>query len=349
VTQGAAVAVQIDGAAGISFYSSHHEKLWGVYSITNNTSIGTKGVTIADANFFGVGNNNGTGYLLNVGTTLASGIVFVRNQVLGNPDSVVTGTNLSQIIYRDNLFYDHSTFNVPPTSGITTGLAPATILNIGSASTVGLTSSSTPITTIQSSLGPGEMVTFFTLSGTGTFTFSSGGNINLLGPNSISVSGSITFVRNDLSGQSLAWTPVAQWSPTPAAASGGFTVSVSPASAAVFPGETATFNLTVVPTGGFSGAVQLACSGAPLRSYCSASPNPLTVEGANPLSATVGITTTAPRSRNLSSEPSAKIPLGPVGPGLPPIPGTPPGIYPLTITATSGGISQSATFDLTVQ
>jgi hypothetical protein len=343
VTQGAAVAVQIDGAAGISFYSSHHEKLWGVYSITNNTNIGTKGVTIADANFFGVGTNNGAGYLLNVGTTLASGIVFVRNQVLGNPDSVVTGTNLSQIIYRDNLFYDHSTFNVPPTSGITTGLAPATILNIGSASTVGLTPSSTPITTIQSSLGPGEMVTFFMLSGTGTF--SSGGNINLLGPNSISVNGSITFVRNDLTGQSSAWTPVAQWNPAAAAASGSFTVSVSPASVAVSPGETATFNLTVVPAGGFSGAVQLACTGAPPKSYCSAFPNPLTVEGANPVSATLGITTTAPR-RNLSSEGPAKIP---VGPGLPPIPGTPLGIYPLTITATSGGISQSATFNLAVQ
>jgi hypothetical protein len=344
VTQAAAVAVQIDGAIGISFYSSHHEKVWGVYSITNNTNIGTKGVTIADANFFGVGNNNGAGYLLNVGTTFASGIVFVRNQVLGNPDSVVTGTNLSQIVYRDNLFYDHSTFNVPPTSGITTGLAPAAILNIGSASTVGLNSSSTPITTIQSSLGPGEMVTFFMLSGTSTFN--AGGNINLLGVSSITVNGSITFVRNDLTGPLAAWTPVAQWNPVSLTTPPGFTVLASPASATVLPGDTSTFNLTVVPTGGFSGAVQLSCSGAPPRSLCSVSPNPLTVEGAFPLSATVAISTTASRAGNHSSELSAKIP---VGPGLPPIPGTPPGVYALTITAVSGGISRSATFNLTVQ
>ncbi len=298
VTQAAALGVQIDGAAGISFYSSHHEKLWGVYSITNNTNIGTKGVTIADANFFGVGANNGAGFLLNVGTTLASGIVFASNQVLGSPDSVVTGTNLSQIIYRDNLYYDHSSFNVPPTSGITTQLSPATTLNIGSAHTIGLNPSTTPITTIQSSLGPGEMVTFFMLSGTATFN--SGGNINLAGANTVTVSGSITFVRNDLT-LPLVWTPVAQWSSGAGTTPSGFTVSASPTSATIHAGDSPVFNLTVEPTGGFSGTVRFTCTGAPAKSTCSVVPNPLTVNGTSPVPATVTVATTAPNAAQLNS------------------------------------------------
>ena len=292
VTQAAAVGVQIDGASGIAFYSSHHEKLWGVYSITNTTNIGTKGLTIADANFFGVGANNGTGYLLNVGTTLAYGIVFINNQVLGSPDSVITGTNLSQIVYRDNYYFDHRVFNVPPTSGITTQLAPAATLDIGGAHTVGLVPSATPISTIQSSLGPGEMVTFFMVSGTATFN--AGGNINLAGASSITVDGSLTLVRNDLTGPAGAWTPVAQWSPQSSIPHGGFTISASPTSAAIHPGDSSTFDLLVTATGGFTGTVRLDCTGAPPKSTCAVSPNSLTVSGASALPATVAVTTTAP-------------------------------------------------------
>ena len=301
VTQVAAVGVQIDGAAGISFYSSHHEKLWGVYSITNNTNIGTKGVTIADANFFGVGANNGAGYLLNVGTNLASGIVFVNNQVLGSPDSVVTGTNFSQITYRDNLYYDHSVFNTPPTTGITTQITPATVLDIGGARTIGLNPSSTAITTIQSSLGPGEMVTFFMLSGTAIFN--AGGNINLPVGTSITVSGSITFVRNDLTGPLAAWTPVAQWSSASTTTPSGFNMTVSPTLATIGAGDSPTFNLAIAPTGGFTGDIQFTCAGSPANSTCSVSPNPLVVSGTAAMPATVTVATTAPGGKQVGFVP----------------------------------------------
>jgi hypothetical protein len=205
VSQGAATAVQIDGANSIVFHGSHHEKLWGAYQISNNTGIGTKGVTIDDAAFEGdVGVNGGTGYLLNVATTIVSGIVFTHNQIYGNPDWVVSGTNLAQVIYQDNQY--SGSLNVPPTSGITTQLAPAASINIGGVHSVGLNPSTTPISTIQSALGPGEMVTFFTLNG--TVTFAAGGNIDLMGLNQVQVNGSMTFVRNDLTG---GWTPVSQW------------------------------------------------------------------------------------------------------------------------------------------
>ena len=186
------------------------------YQINNSFGIWTQGLKITDSYFAGdVGNNGGSGYLLNVTTTVAQGIIFTDNSIFGQPDAVIKGTNLASIAYRDNLFqaviYEGSgagTLNVPPTSGITTQLGPATIINIQGAHTIGLNPSTTPITTIRSTLGPGEMVTFFTFAG--PVTFSPGGNVNLMGSSPVTVNGSITFVRNDLMG-GLQWTPVSQW------------------------------------------------------------------------------------------------------------------------------------------
>ena len=42
VSQAAATAVQIDGANSIVFHESHHEKLWGVYQISNTWESGPK-------------------------------------------------------------------------------------------------------------------------------------------------------------------------------------------------------------------------------------------------------------------------------------------------------------------
>jgi hypothetical protein len=218
ITQQAATAVQIDGATHVTFYGSHHEKVWGAYQINNSFGIWTQGLKITDSYFAGdVGSNGGSGYLLNVTTTVAQGISFTHNSIFGQPDSVIKGTNLASINYQDNLFqaviYEGSgagTLNVPPTSGITMQLGPATIINIQGAHTIGLNPSTTPIATIRSTLGPGEMVTFFTFAG--PVTFSPGGNVNLMGSSSVTVNGSITFVRNDLMG-GLQWTPVSQWNP----------------------------------------------------------------------------------------------------------------------------------------
>jgi hypothetical protein len=214
VSQSAATAVEIDGGVNIAFYGSHHEEVWGVYHIVNHTNILTKGLTIADSNFAGnVGINGGAGYELNVDTTTAAGIFFMHNRIFGNPDFVVKGTNISSVVYQDNLLYSDS-LNGPPTSGITTQVAPATSINIRGVHSVGLNSSSTPITTIQSGLGPGEMVTFFTLGGPATF--GAGGNIDLMGMPTLTVNGTITFVRSDLGGSY--WKPVSQWTPSAVAA-----------------------------------------------------------------------------------------------------------------------------------
>jgi hypothetical protein len=208
VSQGAATAVLIDGGTNLTFYGSHHEKLWGAYHIIDQTLVHTKGLTIADSNFqANVGVNGGTGYLLNVDATTPAGVSFVHNRIMGAPDFVLKGTNIASVVYQDNLCCE--TFSGPPTSGITTQMTPATSIHIRGVHSIGLNPSSTPITTIQSGLGPGEMVTFFTLGG--PVTFGAGGNIDLMGMSALTVNGTITFIRSDLGG--LAWKPVSQWSP----------------------------------------------------------------------------------------------------------------------------------------
>jgi hypothetical protein len=205
ISQRAAVAVQLDGAQSVGFYTSHHERLSGAYQITNQTGIGTRGITIADTSFFSdVGVNQGAGYLLSVATTAAWGIRFVHNQIYGTPDSVVKGT--SNVVYQDNQ-YGGST-SVPPTSGISARMQPAASINIGGAHSVGLNTSPTAITTIQSTLGPGETVAFFSIGG--SITFAAGGNLSLFGNSQVTLNGGITFVRTDLAGIPQ-WVPVSQY------------------------------------------------------------------------------------------------------------------------------------------
>jgi hypothetical protein len=214
ISQRAGTAMQIDGAINLTLYGPHHEALWGAYRITNNTNIGTHGLTISDGYFAGnVGSNAGAGYDLDIETTNASGIVFAHNQIFGAHDAIVKGTNLNSVVYQDNLYCE--TCSGPPTSGITTQMSPATSINIRGVHSIGLNPSPTPITTIQSALGPGEMVTFFVLGG--SVTFGTGGNIDLMGMSSLTVNGTITLVRSDLGGS--LWKVVSQWSPNVGVAS----------------------------------------------------------------------------------------------------------------------------------
>jgi hypothetical protein len=209
VSQSADTAVQLDGVVNVVFYASHHEALNGGYSVTNNTGIGTHGLTITDSYFAGnVAANGGAGFALKITTTVAFGIFFTHNQLFGNPDSVVSGLNLASVVYQDNLYAGSAA--LPPTSGMTLQATPATTMNINGIHSIGLNPSATPITTIQSGLGPGEMVTFFTLGG--PVTFAAGGNIDLMGMSSVTVTGTITLVRTDLGGP--LWKVASQWTPT---------------------------------------------------------------------------------------------------------------------------------------
>ena len=78
---------------------------------------------------------------------------------------------------------------------------------------------------------------------------------------------------------------------TVSGASPAFAFSSSASSATVTDGNSATFNLALVPVNGFSGNVSFSCSGLPANSLCIFSPNTLSVTSAAPATTALTITT----------------------------------------------------------
>ena len=72
-----------------------------------------------------------------------------------------------------------------------------------------------------------------------------------------------------------------------------FLLTASPATAAVVAGRSASYALTVTPSGGFDQQVSLLCVGAPKGVTCSVSPGYVTADGAGPAAAAVTVATTA--------------------------------------------------------
>jgi Subtilase family len=72
-----------------------------------------------------------------------------------------------------------------------------------------------------------------------------------------------------------------------------FSLSATSTSSTINAGQSATYTLTVSPSGGFNQTVTLTCSGFPPASTCVVTPPAVTLDGTNPASATVVIQTTA--------------------------------------------------------
>jgi hypothetical protein len=105
----------------------------------------------------------------------------------------------------------------------------------------------------------------------------------------------------------LAFTNNAANSPQSVALSGtaqDFAVTVATPGQTVSPGQTATYNLTVTPGGGFKQMVDMSCTGAPAHTTCSVAPSSFTLDGSASQAVTVTVATTA------SSAGSTQPPLG---------------------------------------
>jgi len=105
---------------------------------------------------------------------------------------------------------------------------------------------------------------------------------------------------------------------TPAA---DFSISVSPASQTVNPGNATSYNLTITPVSGFTGNVALSIGGVPANTTASFNPASVSITDANAGSSVLTITTSA---------------------------STPAGTHVLTITGTSGSLQHNASPNLIV-
>jgi Subtilase family len=190
----------------------------------------------------------------------------------------------------------------------------------------------------------------------------------------------------------------------PGSSSPDFGVSAAPSSATVNAGQSANFTVAAEPAGGSNQTVTWSCTGAPAAATCTVSPSSVTLDGSNPATAIVTLTTTArsmsplfgqrrfappqlpwkvlsvcvawllvsvvfynwrPAPRKLLwlrasavlvfavlcvSCGGAGTNSGPPPPGSPPPPqGTPVGAYTMTVTGSSGSLSHTTMFTLTVK
>jgi hypothetical protein len=186
------------------------------------------------------------------------------------------------------------------------GSAPST--NPPASTTTALTSSSanitaggsvtftTSVTGAGGSIGfPTGIVTFLdkaTTLGTATLNGAGGGaySTTTLSAGTHSITAQYGGDNNFAPSTSAAVTVTVQTAPPPS-----FSISASPASLSIMPGQTGTSTLSVTPAGGFAQAVSFACSGLPLKASCSFAPATVT-PGASAVTTTLTITTTAPQA-----------------------------------------------------
>ncbi|MDQ3585411.1 MAG: PQQ-dependent sugar dehydrogenase [Acidobacteriota bacterium] len=140
-----------------------------------------------------------------------------------------------------------------------------------------------------------------------------------IGPVTFYAAGNGANGNNNSDGDSINFTFV---SALPATTAGDYTLNVAPASRTVAPGESATYTVTVTPTGGFTGTVNLSATGLPANA--SASFNP----------ASVNITSAAAQTSMLTVTTAANTPVG---------------ASTLNVTGTSGALQRTANATLTVQ
>jgi Bacterial Ig-like domain (group 3)/Ricin-type beta-trefoil lectin domain-like len=166
-----------------------------------------------------------------------------------------------------------TTLTVKALPGTTTGLTPSAT-NVLTGASVTFTSTVTGTTGIPAPTG---MVAF--LDGTtqlGSVMLSS--NVATYATAALAV-GTHSITANYLgdANNASSVSPAVQVvvSPPP-----GFAVSLSPSSASIAPGSSATTAVSITPSGGFSASTSFACSGLPTATTCSFSPAMLTPSGA---------------------------------------------------------------------
>lgn len=241
------------------------------------------------------------------GTTAPTGTVTFYNgsTSLGsaalNGSGIATFTATSLPIGSNSITAVYNA--VSPFSGSTS--APVTVTVTKIATTTALSASATTATagaslTFTATVAGGSS----TPAPTGSVIFSNG--TTALGTAAINSSGVATYTTTALpvgsnsitaaysgdssfSSSTSAALAVTINAPPPA----DFTLGVNPASLSLSTGKSGTSTITITPQNGFNTALTFSCTGLPLQSQCSFSPQTVTPDGTNAVSSTLTITTTA--------------------------------------------------------
>jgi len=229
--------------------------------------------------------------------TLPSGVTFKNN---ANGTATLSGTPAAGTGGTYSLTFAASNgVGTPASQGftLTVDQAPAiasannTTLTVGVASTFTVTTTGTPTPNL-SEMGALPSGVTFSDNGDGK-----GDGIGTLsGTPAAGTAGAYTFTITAGNGVGTAASQSFKLTVTaaPSITSPNFSLSASSSSVQVTPGHTAMYTLSVNPVGELIGTVSLNCAGAPATTTCSASPNPVSLNGPTAAMATITVTTTAP-------------------------------------------------------
>ncbi len=247
------------------------------------------------------GSCSGTGTLTCNLDSLAAGSMATVT-IVGTPTSVGAFSDSASVTANES---DPNPTNNTGAATITVLQPPPTVspssLSFGSQS---LGSTSAPQTvTLGNPAGSTLSISAITIGGTDLADFAQTNNCGNTLAVGASCTISVTFkpTASGLRSGTLSIADNASGSPQTVSLTGtgvmaDFTLAVasgSSSSASVSPGGSASYSLTLTPTGGFNQAISLACTGAPSKATCTASPASVTPDGINPAQVIVNVTTTA--------------------------------------------------------
>src|SRR3989442_42376 len=240
---------------------------------------------------------------LDFSQTNTCGVTLAPNQICTisvNFTPSATGTRSASLTISDNA--PGSPQSVPLSAQ---GVTPQPAVNLVPSNLMfpnTLQGSSTDLKVAVTNSGQATLtISSVALSGSNPSDFSQTNDCTSLAPAaSCTIHVAFTPVASGQRGASIFITDNAAGSPHTVALLGvgdaPFTVvpnGLNPTSLTITAGQTAQYELQLTPAAGFTGAVTLACSGAPLEAACAASPSSAQVNNANPIPFSVSVATTA--------------------------------------------------------
>ena len=218
------------------------------------------------------GNNLGTETLVNGIATLSTSFANAGSYSLTatyEGDSNNTASTSSAVAITITPATSATTLEATPTAGNVNGqiTLKASVSGDSPTGSVSFAAGTTSLGTATLTNGVATLLTSFAAAGSYATTAAYQGDKN----NSASTSSAVSIVI----------------------AAPDFTISATPTSATITPGQTATFTFTVTPVAGFAGTVTFSCGSLPPEAACSFAPASATPTGGSPATSTLTITTAA--------------------------------------------------------